>query len=71
MESNHVMWAIGFVCLAAAFANFIERYERIELAKSGLQQCIVRPNYDIIWMKDCPKIEELNDEGGDSAEDKV
>ena len=71
MQSSHIMWVFGFICLVIAFENFIERYEHITLAKEGLQQCIVPPNYDKVWMKDCPKIEERSNDGGDSAKDKV
>lgn len=59
------VWVVG--------DDLVNSYKEIELVKAGLQQCIVRPNYDKVWMKECPKDgytqpSSIKDEGGDIDE---
>ncbi len=52
--------------------SFLESYERISMAKAGLQQCVVQlhptSNTHIVWMKDCPSNKSMTNDGGDTDE---
>jgi len=52
--------------------SFLESYERISMAKAGLQQCVVRlpDSFEIhrVWMKDCPSNIPIPNDGGDTNE---
>jgi len=67
-----VLLALMF-CFVIVIPSAIEQYQKIEFVKAGLQECVIKIDNLIVtkWMKDCPKIEEPSNDGGDSAEDKV
>jgi hypothetical protein len=58
--TDNTMIALIVFAFAAYYlgGSFLESYERISMAKAGLQQCVVQlhptSNSHIVWMKDCP-----------------
>lgn len=74
MSENKLIALLALLfCFVIAIPSAIEQYQKIEFAKAGLQECVLKIDNNIVtkWMKECPSSNKPSNEGGDSVEDKV